>query len=168
MANESNDQSLSVMQSFVVEEQSPFDLSKLADSFRHRNTGWTIPEAYLAVLVSSAVADGNFHAEEQEEIMRLARRSRALRAMSPTDLAAANERVNQRLQSNPQALSEAASTLPGEMCLPVFAHCVDIILADGDLTKSEGEFLDSLVPLLDIDATHARRIMEVLLLKAQY
>lgn len=168
MASGNNDGPLNVFQSFVVEKKSPFNVDRLADRFRHRNTGWTIPEAYLGVLISSAVADGSFHTEEQQEIMKLARRSRALGSLSPTDLAAANDRVNQRIQANPDALKEACGTLPADMCLPVFAHCVDIVLSDGELMPAEAKFLEELVPLLDIDADSARRVMEVLLLKAQY
>lgn len=157
-----------VFQSFVVEEHSPFDVQKLADKFRHRNAGWSIPEAYLGILVSAAIADGSFHAAEQQEITRLASRSRALGSLDAAELSTLNDTVNERLQNRPDALKEACATLPAEMCLPVFAHCVDIILSDGELMQTEAEFLDKLVPLLDIDNDSARRVMEVLLLKAQY
>ncbi|MBX2801893.1 MAG: tellurite resistance TerB family protein [Myxococcales bacterium] len=162
------DSPLNVFRSFVVEERSPFDVQKLADSFRHRNTGWSIPEAYMGILISAAAADGSIQVEEQEEIVRLARRSRALSALNQGDLAQINTTVNDRLEARPEALREACETLPADMCLPVFAHCVDIVLSDGELLTSEGAFLEQLIPMLDIDPDHARRIMEVLLLKAQY
>ncbi len=169
MANGMNsDGPLNVFQAFVKEEKTPFNVEQLADRFRHRNTGWAIPEAYLAILVSAAVADGGFHVEEQQEIMALARRSRALASLTPADLAKANETVNERLQTRPEALREACETLPADMCLPVYAHCVDIVLSDGELQRSEAQFLERLVPMLDIDAESAKRVMEVLLLKAQY
>jgi len=163
-----SDGPLNVFQSFVKEERSPFNVEQLADRFRHRNTGWSIPEAYLGILVSAAVADGSFHVEEQQQIMSLARRSRALSTLAPNELAAANERVNERLQSRPEALKEMCDTLPADMCLPVYAHCVDIILSDGELQTSEAQFLERMVPMLDIDSESARRVMEVLLLKASY
>jgi len=163
-----SDGPLNVFQAFVKEDRSPFNVEQLADRFRHRNTGWSIPEAYLGILVSAAVADGGFHVEEQQEIMVLARRSRALASLSAPELAAANEKVNDRLQSRPEALKEMCDTLPADMCLPVYAHCVDIILSDGELQASEAQFLERLVPMLDIDPESARRVMEVLLLKAQY
>lgn len=159
---------MNVFQSMAVEKKSPFDVEKLADRFRHRNTGWTIPEAYLGVLISAAMADGSFNTEEQQTIMTLARRSRALSALSPAALAQANDTVNERIHSRPEALKEACGTLPGDMVLPVFAHCVDIVLSDGELLKPEAEFLDRLRTMLDIDEENARRVMEVLLLKAQY
>ncbi|MES1200242.1 MAG: TerB family tellurite resistance protein [Pseudomonadota bacterium] len=159
---------VNVFQTVAVEKQSPFDMGKLADKFRHRNTGWTIPEAFLGLMFSAAMADGNFDPNERDTILAIAKRSRALSSLAPQDLAAANEAVNERLANRPMALEECCQTLPADMCLPVFAHCVDIILSDGQLVQPEAQFLDKLVPLLDIGQENARRVMEVLLLKAQY
>jgi uncharacterized tellurite resistance protein B-like protein len=163
---------VNVFQSFAVEKAvekpTPFDIDKLADKFRHRNTGWSIPEAYICLLFSAAMADGSFNGPEGETIKIAASRSRAMTALSPADLANVNTTVNQRLQQNPNALTEACQTLPAEMCLPVFAHCVDIILSDGQLLKPEADFLQKLVTMLDIEPDNARRVMEVLLMKAQY
>jgi uncharacterized tellurite resistance protein B-like protein len=159
---------VTIFQTLAVESKSPFDLDRLADRFRHRNTGWSIPEAILCLLFSAAMADGSFSEEENVQIQSIARRSRALRALSPQDLATANNAVNQRIAQNPNALQEACATLPADMCLPYFAHCVDIILSDGELLKSETDFLHALIPMLDLDEAHANRVMEVLFLKAQY
>ena len=159
---------VNVFQPAAVENKSPFDVGKLADKFRHRNTGWTIPEAFLGLLFSAALADGSFDITERDTILSIAKRSRALSSLSPQDLAAANDTVNERLQNRPMAIEECCQTLPADMCLPVFAHCVDIILSDGQLVQPEAQFLDKLVPLLDVGPENARRVMEVLLLKAQY
>lgn len=160
--------SANVFQTFAVEQKSAFDLEKLSDRFRHRNTGWTIPEAFLCLLLSAAMADGNVDQEEASTIQTLARRSRALSALSPQDLANANNVVNERMGNRSNALEEACGTLPADMCLPVFAHCVEIILSDGELLTSEAQWLQSLIPLLDLNPDEARRVMEVLLLKGQY
>ena len=159
---------VNVFQNFAVEKPSQFDVDKLANKFRYKNTGWSIPEAYLCLLFSAAMADGSFDGSEGEVIKQAVSRSRAMTALSPTDLANANNSVNQRLQQNPNSLDEACQTLPAEMCLPVFAHCVEIILSDGQLLKSEADFLQSLTTKLDIEPDNARRVMEVLLMKAQY
>jgi hypothetical protein len=66
------------------------------------------------------------------------------------------------------ALDEACQTLPSDMCLSVFAHCVDLMLADGDFSKVEQDWIEALYPKLDIPESHARRIVEVLLLKGRY
>ena len=159
---------VNVFQNFAVEKPSQFDVDKLANKFRYKNTGWSIPEAYLCLLFSAAMADGSFDGSEGEVIKQAVSRSRAMTSLSPPDLANANNSVNQRLQQNPNALDEACQTLPAEMCLPVFAHCVEIILSDGQLLKSEADFLQSLTTKLDIEPDNARRVMEVLLMKAQY
>lgn len=159
---------VNVFQQFTVAEKSPFDVDKLADRFRHRNTGWSIPEAFLGIMFQAAMADGAFDAAEVAAIQQVASRSRALNSVSPQELAAANNSVNEKLKNRPDALKEACETLPADMCLPVFAHCVDIILSDGQLLKPEAEFLQQLAQMLDVDPANARRVMEVLLLKAQY
>jgi uncharacterized tellurite resistance protein B-like protein len=159
---------VNVFQTFAVDKPTPFDVDKLASKFRYKNTGWSIPEAYLCLLFAAAMADGSYGGPEGETIRQAVGRSRAMTALTPQDLATANNVVNERLQKNPQALEEACQTLPAEMCLPVFAHCVEIILSDGQLLKPEADFLQKLIGLLDIEADNARRVMEVLLLKAQY
>ncbi|MGD2132290.1 MAG: tellurite resistance TerB family protein [Maricaulaceae bacterium] len=157
-----------IFQRHVTDSKTPFDLKRLSDKFRHRNTGWSIPEAFLAVLLSAATVDGDFAADEREAILALSHRSRVLNALPPEELAAINDVVNERMENRPEALEEACQTLPADMCLPVFAHCVDIVLADGELLKSEADFLEGLIPLLDLDSDHAQRVMEVLLLMNQY
>jgi uncharacterized tellurite resistance protein B-like protein len=159
---------VNVFQTFAVEKPTPFDIDKLANKFRYRNTGWSIPEAFLCVLFAAAMADGSFNEAEGATVKQVVSRSRAMQALNPQDLANANNSVNQRLQQSPSALEEACQTLPAEMCLPVFAHCVDLILSDGQLLKAEAEFLEKLMKLLDIEPDNGRRVMEVLLMKAQY
>ena len=160
---------MSIFQQAIVEQKSPFDIDKLADRFKHRNTDWSIPEAFLGVLYSAAFADGGFDKKEIETIKNVVARSRAMAALGPAELAKADTAVNEKLKRSGNAgIAEACSTLPPDMCLPVFAHCVDIMLSDGQLVKPELEFLNNLAKMLDIDEDNSRRVMEVLLLKAQY
>lgn len=159
---------INIFQTYVAPEKSPFDLDKLSERFRRGNTGWSTAEAYLCILFAASMADGNFDPEESASIQTTARRSRALSALSASELAKANNVVNQRMAQNRNALQEACATLPQDMCLAVFAHCVDIILADGQLLNSEADFLHELTTMLDIDPEHAKRVLEVLLMKAQY
>ncbi len=159
----------SVFAKYAVQQQTPFDVNKLSNRNRYQDTGWTIPEAYIGLMLAAARADGSVHAEEETEITHIARRSRALRTLSPEQLAAARDSARARLDQNAeQAHDDASKTLPAELCLPAFAHCVDIMLSDGELLESEARWLEGVMPKLDIDADHGRRILEVLLLKAQY
>jgi len=157
-----------IFEAMVVQEKSAFDINQLADRLRRRNTGWTIPEAFLGILISAAMADGGMGVAEQETILHLASRSRALNAVGPSDLARINETVNERFVSRPDALQEACDTLPVDMGMSVFAHCVDILLADGQLVPSEAAFLEELVQRLSLDAAKANQITEALFIKAQY
>lgn len=160
--------SVNVFNQFAVAEKTPFDVSKLAEKFKYRDTGWTIPEAFLGIMFKAGMADGQFTEPEAKAIEQVASRSRALRALSSADLGALNNSVNEKLNNRSDALREACQTLPADMCLPIFAHCVDIVLSDGQLDESEAKFLQQLAELLDIEPDNSRRVMEVLLLKAQY
>jgi uncharacterized tellurite resistance protein B-like protein len=149
--------------------KSAFDLNTLTEQFKTtRATDWSIPEAFLCLLLSAAAADGNVAQEEQVEIQALARRSRALKTVSASQLAAANATVTQRLKDRPNGLQEACESLPMDMRLPVFAHCVDIVLADGALLAIEAEFLNKMMAYLGLDANDGKRILEVLLVKNRF
>lgn len=148
---------------------STFDLEKLTEQFKQqRNTDWTVPEAFICLLLAAAAADGNVGLEEQAEIHALARRSRALKTINAAQLAAANTTVTKRLQSRPNGLKEACESLPMDMRLPVFAHCVDIILADGALLPVEADFLNRIMAYMGIEAADGQRVMEVMLVKNRF
>lgn len=152
----------------VVGKKSEFDVGKLADKLRRRNTGWSIPEAFLGVIICAAMSDGQMEVAEQEAILHLASRSRALKTLSHADLGRINEVVNHRILSSPDALQEACDTLPLDMGPSVFAHCVDILLSDGQLVPAEAAFLQELVTKLGIDPDLANRLTEAMFIKAQY
>ncbi len=161
---------LNIFQSTAEPAQaSTFDLDKLTQEFKQqRNTDWSVPEAFLCLLLSAAAVDGNVALEEQAEIYALARRSRALKTVNASQLAAANASVNQRLKSRPDGLQEACQSLPADMRLPVFAHRVDIILADGSLLPVEADFLNKIMAFMGIDAADGKRVMEVMLVKNRF
>lgn len=154
----------------VAASYDPFNIDKLKDTNRYRDLGWTIPEAYLALLFLAADADGQFDPEERVEIETTARRAPALRAlMLRNELGQHEASALAKIKQNKQAaLDEACATLPSDMCLSVFAHCVDLMLADNDFSKVEQDWIEALYPKLDIPENHARRIVEVLLLKGRY
>lgn len=154
----------------VAAAYDPFDIEKLNNRNRYRDLGWQIPEAYLALLFLAADADGQFKPEERVEIETTARRAPALRAlMQRGELGAHEQSALRKIAQNKQAaLDEACATLPSDMCLSVFAHVVDLMLADGDFSKVEQDWVEALYPKLDIPESHARRVVEVLLLKGRY
>ena len=159
-----------VFQQFTAPQKSPFDLEKLTDKFKYRDTGWSIPEAFLGLLLMAGNADEEIADVELEAIKLIATRSRCIAALPPQEQVRANNAAVEKMSKldRDQALKEACATLPADMCLPVFAHCVDIVLADGLLDEKENAFLGKLTKALDIDDESARRVMEVLVLKATY
>ena len=54
------------------------------------------------------------------------------------------------------------------MRLPLFAHCVDIVLSDGLLVPPEVDFLDRVMTFMGIDPHDGQRVMEVLLIKNRF
>jgi len=149
--------------------ETSFDLEKLAADFsKNRNTDWTVGEAFLCLLLSSVSADGVFAREEQEEVKALITRSRALKSMNQTQLAQANAVIQKRLAERKNGLEEACTALPTDMRLPVFAHCVDIILSDGALVQVEADFLNRISAMLELKPEEAKRVMEVMLIKNRF
>lgn len=158
-----------IFQAVTEPETSPFNLDKLTQQFAARQASdWSIPEAYLCLLLAAVVADGVMSPEEQLVVTSTAQRSRVLKALSPTQLSHANEIVSQRLTERPDGLKQACQALPSEMRLTVFCHCIDIVLADGALGRTEAEFLNTVTAHLELPLETAKRVMEVMFIKNQF
>lgn len=148
---------------------SNFDLEKLAADFgKNRNSDWTVAESFLCLLLCAVSVDGVFAREEQEEVKALLLRSRALKTLNQSQLAQANAVIQKRLAERKNGLEEACSSLPTNMRLPIFAHCVDIILSDGNLVALEADFLNQITTFLELGPDEAKRVMEVLLIKNRF
>ena len=149
--------------------RSGFDLDELTKQFRsQRNTDWSAAEVFLCLLLSAAAADGSVCREEQTEINALACRSRALKSLTPAQLATANAAVAERLKTRRDGLREACESLPMDMRLPIFAHCVDIVLSDGALLPIEADYLNRIASFMEIDPADGKRVLEVMLVKNRF
>lgn len=144
------------------------DVEKLAAGWSRKRTGWSLHEAYLGLLVGTALVDGRYHEEEQQQVLTLARRSPVLSELSGKDLHGVNEEVNRRMGTHTEWMREACETIPDDMKLSVFGHCVEIALAKGEIDRSEAGYIERLVDLMQLDPNDARRIVETLLLIARY
>lgn len=152
-----------------AERTASVDLSDLAKQANFRpGSDWSIVEAYVCLLLSAASIDGRIAAEEHAEIMALARRSRILKSVDAKQLAQANAVATERTRTRPDGLKEACDALPVDMRLSVFAHCVDIVLADGGLVPAEADFLNRITAYFDLAEVDARRVMEAILIKNRY
>jgi uncharacterized tellurite resistance protein B-like protein len=150
-------------------EENPLDWSRLlASQEEGAQEGWTIPEAFVAVLFAATTCDGQLAAVEHEELLALVHRSRALKSLSTNELAEINTKIVARLRDADSALQEACKSLPEEMRLPLFAHALDLVLADGELKQDEAEFLDSIVLHLGLDRESVERVSSVIALKNRF
>lgn len=130
--------------------------------------GWSAPEAFVAVLFSAVTCDGELAPVEHEELLALVHRSRALKSLTPQQLSVLNTQVLERLRSSDNGLQEACQALPAEARLPVFAHALDLVLADGELNEDEADFLNAIILYLKLDRADVERIADVMVLKNQY
>lgn len=134
----------------------------------HRRENWAIPEAFLCCILATAAADGQLTIEEASAVQALARRSRVLKKLDQEQLKSANEIVKQRMRDRPQALREACESIPRDMRMSLFAHCVDIALADGIWHPTEAELLTRIVAFMGLDSSKSKRVMEALFIKNLY
>lgn len=145
------------------------DISRLEQEFNDNSeSDWTIPEAFLCLLLEAAFADGSLADEEREEIAALVKRSRTMKRLSPQQMSAVNQTVNERMRDRKEGLREACLALPHDMRPSVFAHCVDIVLADRQLRETEEEFLNRITEIMQLDPNMATAIRRVMLIKNRY
>jgi uncharacterized tellurite resistance protein B-like protein len=152
-----------------AERSGSIDLRDLAARANFKPVSdWSIVEAYVCLLLAAASVDGKVTAEEQGEIIALARRSRVLKSVDGKQLVQANAVATERTRNRPDGLKEACESLPDDMRLSIFAHCVDIVLADGALLPVEADFLNRITAYFNLAEVDARRVMEAILIKNRY
>lgn len=129
---------------------------------------WTVPAAFVTVLLAAVTCDGEMAEVEHEEILALTHRSRALQSLSAAQIAALNVQAVSRMRDEPTALADACAALPDDMRPAVFAHALDLVLADGELTIQEAGFLNALIRNLKLDREMVSKIADVIVLKNRY
>lgn len=129
---------------------------------------WSVPAAFVTVLLAAVTCDGEMAEVEHEEILALTHRSRALQSLSPAQIASLNIQAVSRMRDEPTALADACAALPADMRPAVFAHALDLVLADGELTIEEADFLNALIRNLKLDREIVAKIADVMVLKNQY
>lgn len=127
---------------------------------------WSVPEAFLAIVLSAVHSDANVSDEEKDQLKALRKRSRVLSALSPDQINRAHSRAQAKLQQRGDAgLREACECLPHMLRLPVFALALDLVLADGKLMQSEKDFIGKIAGWLQIDKGMEWQITHVMLMK---
>jgi hypothetical protein len=145
-----------------------FDVTKLQSSLgSQRGSDWTIGEACFFLLTHAASTTQLAASVEVDMVRSIISGSRSLNLLSPAQLANMNSTVHTRAM-RPGMLAEACRTLPADMRLSLFAQCVDIIMADGELRPPGADFLNEIAFHLQLDQHDAQRMFEMLLIKNRF
>ncbi len=123
-------------------------------------------DAFYAILYASAMADGVLAAQESEEVIALAHRTKTLQGLSNVDLNLLHGRIEEQFKAGfDTALEDACASIPVEVAESIFAHAADIVFADGKVVSREVEYLQKLAEKLRIDQAFAAKVMDVLRIK---
>jgi uncharacterized tellurite resistance protein B-like protein len=120
-------------------------------------------EAIMAVLLMAMVSDGRVKPLEDEVLHATLKRSRTLACLGEKDLHTLEARVASRLAET--TLATAAAHIPEPLRLPLFAQALDLLLADGELSEAEADFVNGLIIHLNINRDDAEPILDVLAVK---
>lgn len=144
------------------------EIDPFADLNVPRPNDWTIPQAYMCVLLAAVYADKVAVEAEVDYVRSLVKRSKTLRGKHQNELAQLDAEVRERMRTRHDYLGEACDALPKDMHVAVFTHAVDIILADGRMEDSEREFLDELIGKMTITRAEAHKVMQVIFEKNRH
>jgi hypothetical protein len=135
------------------------------------SAGWSKEEAFLCLLLAAALADGNAHADEIEEIEALFHRLNVFEKQGRDKVAEMRRKVQSKLmpeEGKPmkaETWKSAAKTLTKNNLGPTaFANAADIVFADRVVESEEVEFLRQLIAELNVEA-HANDIIRIIKLK---
>lgn len=142
---------------------------KISISRQHSQITLGPAEAFAAIALIAGAADGYATNSEVQAIITALSRMQLFRSYSADVMARMFERLLMLLQrqgSDP-LLSAALKSLPHELQGTAFAIATDIILADGEITDHEEEFLNEFYHALEISEETAVKIIDVMLIKNQ-
>lgn len=138
--------------------------------------GLSEEEAFLAILIGAARADGVVSPEESQELAALTARTKTLANLSVTRISELcrliDEKFNRESQQN--VLAAACHTILNGKEGPevakmraesVFAHAVDLVFADREVNEREQEYVMELAKNLKIDFARGQEIVSVIEVK---
>jgi uncharacterized tellurite resistance protein B-like protein len=152
-------------------------IDALIDGTRHRRpvgiTGHngvlplSVGEAFAAILLAAARADGSVTAVEADRIEGILASMRLYRDCDRSALQPLVEQLFDLLaqRGDPVIVHAAASAVPPELKPAVMALAADIVLADGVIRRAERQFLDDLQHELSLDDEITGKIFDVMVIK---
>ena len=138
-----------------------------------------IEDAFFAILIGAARAGGVVGLQEKE-IAALVSRTRAFSGQAQEQIAQRQKEISARIEGEGMAemLSAACAAILSQKredlaiarrrAESVFAHAVDLVLADGVVNLREKEYIEELADELAIDANRALQIISVMELKNDF
>lgn len=137
------------------------------------NTADTLPqllneaEACAAVLTACLRANELGDFAENATFYTTIRSRNIFKGHDPASLLAAAERHYERAGSPTALIDAAVGSVREQTRVPLFLHCIDVILADGLVTPHEHQVIQHLKRKLGVDSGLASKALEVLLAKNQ-
>jgi tellurite resistance protein len=124
-------------------------------------------EAFVALLIASARADGSVSAHEANRIEHVVAGMQLFRGHPHEALQKVFANAAERIKEHGilTVVQAAAAIVPKELGATTFAVAVDLMLSDGRLTSKEEGFANELRTLLNVEPDTATRIVDVLLVK---
>lgn len=126
-------------------------------------------EAFAAICLVAIASDGYLSdAEEAEMNMRLSRMRLFQNATEESLLQMKNYLIDGLKKHGPNELVKSAkAALPPKLAPTAFTMAVDLVFADGTVSREEQAFVDDLRHLLQISDDLALKIVEVMTIKNQ-
>lgn len=140
---------------------------KLSSARQQSQTTLGPAEAFAALALIAVAADG-YAADAEEQLLMITLSRMQLFRSYPGDVL---QRMLDRLlsilqrQGADSLLAAALASLPHDLNETAFAVTADIVLADGEVTEEEEEFLNQLHHSLEIPEETALKIIDVMLIK---
>jgi uncharacterized membrane protein YebE (DUF533 family) len=136
-------------------------------------------EAFLAILMGAARADGVVSAEESDELAALTSRTRTLASLPAARISELRTRIEEKFRSQglQVVLAEACQTIlsskqPHEVIRKraesVFTHALDLVFTDREVNQKEQEYIEALAEQLQIDTALGKKIAEVIDIKNSF
>ena len=142
-----------------------------------RQATLTLEEAFLAILMGAARADGSVSSEEVQEISALAGRTRLLSGVASARISEIQRKVEAKFEAEEinSVLVAACQTImtikdakpedTKSRAESVLALAIDIVFADREVTDSEMDYVEQLGKLLNISEQRASEIAAVIEIK---
>lgn len=140
---------------------------KLSSNRQQSQTTLGPAEAFAAIALLAVGADGYAADAEIQSVMTSLSRMQLFRSYPGDVMRKMFDRLLNILQRQGASalLSAAVAVLPHELRDTAFAITTDIVLADGEVTREEEDFLNQLYRALEMSEDTALKIIDVMLIK---